>query len=127
MTLWTAPYSRISKQIRLRSALVATGVLCLVLSGCQSTDFNDGKTKAIIEMYPVHLDSEQVMLSQGHVDCGVANELWEPVVQVSDTRSAARLLQNGRNLNFSDDVTYEPEYKGPSIQVRGDFPLQVDE
>src|SRR5580704_2251381 len=94
MTLWSAAHSRAFKPSMFRSPLLATAGLMLILSGCQSTDFNDGKTKAIIEMYPVHLDSEQIVLNQSVVDCGVANDLWDAVVQVSDTRSTARLLQN---------------------------------
>jgi hypothetical protein len=110
---------------------VACGIavvgLSLLTAGCRATDFNDGKTRAIIQNAPFHLEGEQVTLTQQQVDCGVGAELWESATQVSENRSTARLLQNGQNLKFSDDVAYEPGYRQPYTQVRGDFPLQVIE
>lgn len=111
----------------MRAALAALAGLLFGLFGCQSSDFNDAKTKGMIEMSPVRLDSEQVKLNQGQVDCGVTYELWEGVNQVSGTRSTAHLLDGARSLKFSDDVAYEPGNRQPFIQVNGEFPLQIDE
>src|SRR5262249_34200410 len=95
--------------------------------GCQSTDFNDVKTKGMIEMFPVRLDGEQVVVSQATIDCGVKYELWEPLTEVSGARTTARLLGPARDLKLSDDIAYESGHRQAFVQVNGEFPLQVDE
>ncbi|PYT17661.1 MAG: hypothetical protein DMG59_06740 [Acidobacteria bacterium] len=103
-----------------RVSLAAAG---LVLLGCN--DFNDGKTRSIIESNPVRLDAEQVTLTQQQVDCGVKADLWDSPVQTND-RSVARLTDKGRALKFYEDVAVaEPGYRQPFVQVRGDFMLGV--
>ena len=84
-----------------RVSLAAAG---LVLLGCN--DFNDGKTRSIIESNPVRLDAEQVTLTQQQVDCGVKADLWDSPVQTND-RSVARLTDKGRALKFYEDVQKE--------------------
>ena len=96
------------------------------LAGCGSSGFDQSKVKALIEEQPVKLESEQVALTQGIVDCGVQNELWEAPTQVSTDRSVAKLTDKGRALKFSDDVSIG-DAPQPYVQVRGDLPLQVDD
>jgi hypothetical protein len=66
--------------------------LAMTLVGCG--DFNDGKTRNIIEANPVKLDAEQVILSDGEVACGVENELWD-APSPAGSRTTARLTQKG--------------------------------
>lgn len=95
--------------------------------GCL-TDFNDGKTRNMIEATPVKLDAEQVMLGSGEINCGVQNELWGPGNPANQGRQVAPLLPAGRALKFDDDVVLsEPGYRSPYVQVRGTFPLGVIE
>jgi len=98
---------------------------CAVLAGCG--DFNDGKTRSIIEANPVKLDAEQVVLTEAQVGCGVDKELWDPPAQAG-SRTTAHLTQNGKDLKFDDDVSVkEAGYRSPYVQVRGTFPLSVIE
>jgi hypothetical protein len=103
-------------------------VLCFsALFGCgNKTYFDAGRAKAILEMRPVDLDGEQVSLTSMQVDCGVQAELWEPLSQVSQDRTTARLNAKARELKFNDDVVLESRYHQPYVQVRGPFSLQVD-
>ena len=99
--------------------------LSILLAGCG--DFNDGKTRNIIESKPVKLDAEQVVLSEQEVACGVDNELWDAPA-AAGTRTTARLTQKARDLKFDDDVSVkEAGYHSPYVQVRGAFPLSVIE
>jgi len=93
------------------------------LSACGTTDFNYGKVKNIIEGSPVRLDAEYVMLTQGELDCGVQNDLWDPPAD-SGGHSIARLSQKARDLKFADDVSVG-DMSRPYVQVRGDFNLAV--
>jgi hypothetical protein len=98
--------------------------LAVITVSCGSN--NEFDAKSILEAAPVSLQGEQLTLSMNDVDCGVQAELWESPSQVSQERSTARLSSKGRALNFSDDVTMEPNSR-PYIQVSGAFPLQVNE
>jgi hypothetical protein len=99
--------------------------LSIVLAGCG--DFNDGKTRNLIEAKPVRLDAEQVILKEQEVACGVENDLWE-TPSPAGSRSTARLTQKARDLKFDDDVSVkEAGYHSPYVQVRGMFPLSVIE
>jgi hypothetical protein len=107
-----------------RLSLGAVLVCSLLSLGCN--DFNDGKTKNIIEAVPVRLDAEQVMLTRGEVDCGVTNELWGTATSPNQGRSLCPLLPAGRALKFDDDIVFtEPGYHASYVQVRGTFPLGV--
>ena len=106
-----------------RTLSVVVGLAVITLSCGSNSDFD---AKSIVEASPVNLDGEQVTLSSKDVECGVQAELWESPSHVSEERSVARLNSKGRALNFSDDVTMEPNSR-PYVQIRGVFPLQVDE
>ena len=108
-----------------RLGLAVLAVLCGISAGC-SSDFDDTTVRLATERVPMHLDSEQVILTQGQVECGVDRELFDAPVVVSE-RSVARLRQTARNLGFSDDVSlYEPGYPLPYAQMRGDFMARID-
>jgi hypothetical protein len=108
-----------------RLGLAVLAGLCGISAGC-SNDFDETKMRLTTEKVPFHLDSEQVILTEGQVNCGVDRELFETPVAVSE-RSVARLRQTARNLGFSDDVSlYEPGYPQPYAQMRGDFMLRVE-
>jgi len=108
-----------------RIAGMALVVLCLVCAGCGG-EFDETKMRLTTEQVPIHLDSEQVSLTEQQVNCGVDKDLWDPPVRVS-VRSVARLHQEARNLGFSDDVQVgEPGYALPYAQMRGDFMLRVE-
>ena len=101
-------------------------VLSLGSVSCGLGEFNDGRCRMVIEASPVRLDGEQVMLSRQQVDCGANNDLWEAPQHFGEDRATAHLSAGGRVLKFDDDVTvFEPGQNKPSVQVRGEFPLQV--
>ena len=108
-----------------RIAGVVLVVLCLLCAGCHG-EFDETKMRLTTEQVLIHLDSEQVTLTEGQLNCGVEKDLWDPPVRVS-IRSVSRLHQEARDLGFSDDVQIgEPGYALPYAQVRGDFMLRVD-
>lgn len=101
------------------------GVLALVCSGCVQKDFPPEKAQGIIANHPIHLDAEQVMLSSGLVDCGIANDLWDPPTVMGE-RSVAHLTEHGRALKFDDDVILaEPGNRQPYAQIRGEFQMAL--
>ena len=98
----------------------------LVTVGC--SDLNPGKTSNMIEASPVKLDAEQVMLTPDQVQCGVQAELWQAPSAPNQGRSVCALLPAGRALKFDDDVVYsESGYHSPYVQIRGTFPLGVQD
>ncbi len=100
-------------------------ILAAAAWGCSHDDFFEADVKDITEGSQTSLDAEQVSLNLGQVQCGVENALWLPPEPVAN-RSVARLLDNGRNLGFSDDVSIdEAGYMFPYAQVRGKLPLDV--
>ena len=111
-------------QMNSRTLSLVVVTLAVVTLSCGSN--NDFDAKSILEANPVSLDGEQVTLSTKNVECGVQEDLWESPSHVSEMRSVARLSSKGRALNFSDDVTLELNSQ-PFVQIRGAFPLQVDE
>lgn len=102
--------------------------LCLASVGCgNKNQFDAGTVRMILESNAVNLDGEQVTITQSQLDCGVQSELWEAPSQVSQDRTTARLTSKGRELNFGDDPTIEPNFHQPYAQVRGAFSLEVSE
>jgi hypothetical protein len=102
-------------------------VLALASTGCGMGDFNYGKVGNLLQDHPVHLDAEYVMLTQGQVDCGVQEDLWDappPLKGTVGERVSAHLTDKARRLKFSDDVTFG-ELRYPFAQIRGDVNLQV--
>ncbi|MEO8049747.1 MAG: hypothetical protein ABI833_04960 [Acidobacteriota bacterium] len=101
--------------------------LCAFSAGCGDPDaFDQGVAKGAAEAEPFQLDSEQVSINLAQLACGVNDELWSAPGGGSD-RSISRLLQKGRDLSFSDDVSSEElGYTSPYTQVRGKFTLVVD-
>jgi len=108
--------------------LAALSALCLLLAACgNKSDFDGGGARDILQSNAVNLDGEQVTITPMQIDCGVQSDLWEAPAQVSGDRTTARLTSQGRELNFSDDPTIEPEYHQPYVQVRGAFSLEVND
>jgi hypothetical protein len=108
--------------------LCAAVVVCLGLgtTGCVQREFQQEKAQNILAAVPVHLDAEQVSLTQQQVECGAQNDLWDPPTPMQQERSVARLLAAGRALHFDDDVVVmEPGYHQPYAQIRGDFMVQL--
>ena len=103
-------------------------ILCAFSTGCGDPNaFDEGVIKGAAEAEPFQLDSEQVSISPAQLACGANDELWDAPSGGAD-RSISHLQQKGRNLHFSDDVTSnEPGYVSPYSQVRGKFPLQLDQ
>ena len=101
--------------------------LSFLLTGCDH-DFDENTTKSRAEGKPVQLDSEQVSVNWGQLNCGVENELWEGAPPAEPGQPVIyRLTQKGRDLQFSDDVyVNETGYSSPYVQVRGKFYLQLD-
>jgi hypothetical protein len=106
--------------IRPLGLLAMLGVLAC--TGC-NRDFDDGAAMTLLNQQPVKLDSEQVVLNEGQLECGVQQELWESPVPSGDRR-VARLLQAARDLKFFDDVMVEKTGIG-SAQIRGDITLEI--
>jgi hypothetical protein len=106
--------------------LLGAVLVCSLTSVACLTDFNDGKTKNMIEAAPVKLDAEQVTLTRGEIDCGIQTELWGPPSPPNQGRSLCPLTAAGRALKFDDDIVFtEPGYHSSYVQVRGAFPLGV--
>ena len=118
MKFWAAP------------ALLA-GTLAVILAGCggDPNAFDEGVAKGVAEAEPFQLDSEQVSMNFTQLGCGANEDLWEaPSNGGNGERSLSRLEAKGHNLNLSDDVySGDSEYPNPYTQVRGKFPLQVDQ
>jgi hypothetical protein len=104
-----------------RLLLTSIAILTLGLSGCGSSDFDEGAVRSQLESTPQKLSNEQVTLNDSQLDCGARTELWDP-----PNGNVARLTQKGRDLKFSDDVRLnDPEIRAPYIQVSGTFPVAV--
>ena len=107
-----------------RLGWAALAALCGICAGCSDSDEN--KIRDATERAPVRLDSEQVILTEGQLNCGVDRDLFDAPVVVSE-RSVARLRPAARNLGFTDDVSvHEPGYPLPYAQIRGEFSLRVE-
>jgi hypothetical protein len=110
------------------SSVLLAALLCVLSTGCGDPDaFNDGVAKNAAQVEPFQLDSEEVDMNPTQLACGVNDELWEAPAIGTD-RTVSHLQQKGRNLNFSDDISSdEPGHQWPYTQVRGKFPLQLDQ
>jgi hypothetical protein len=114
-------------KLTLSSALLAA-TLCALSTGCGDPNaFDEGVAKGAAQAAPFQLDSEQVNMNPTQLACGANNDLWEAPVIGSD-RTVSHLEQKGRDLNFTDDISSdELGHQWPYTQVRGKFPLQVDQ
>ena len=114
-------------KLTVSSALLAA-ILGVLSTGCGDPDaFDEGVVKGAAQAQPFQLDSEQVSMSPAQLACGVTDELWDAPTSGVD-RSISHLQQKGRDLNFSDDVSSdELGHLLPYTQVRGKFPLQLDQ
>jgi hypothetical protein len=111
-----------------RLALAASGCLAIVLAGCKpSSDFDEEVARHAIESSPIKLEGEQVTLTALQIECGTQAEYWDATQSLSPEHAKASLTPKGRNLKFNDDVIVtDPSSRVPFVQVRGEFPLQVD-
>jgi hypothetical protein len=110
-----------------RWALLATLALAIVLFGCKSsTDMNEDAARGAIESRPMTLEGEQVTLTDSQIQCGVQSELWDSPISPSPDHASAHLTSKARDLKFNDDVIVkDPNIRAAYVQIRGDFPLQV--
>jgi hypothetical protein len=111
-----------------RGAQVAALSLVVVLCGCKaSSEFNEDVAKGTIESAPMKLEGEQVTLTDTQIQCGLQNEFWDPPTSTSADHSSAHLTSKARDLKFNDDlIIHDPSSRVPYVQIRGDFPIQVD-
>jgi hypothetical protein len=107
---------------------VASWCFAMVLAGCKSSsDFNEDVARGAIEGSPIKLEGEQVTFTDPQIQCGLQAEYWDPPVSTSEDHSSAHLTDKGKTLKFNDDVSIrDPSSRVPYVQVRGDFPLQVE-
>lgn len=110
------------------STALLAAMLGVLSSGCGDPNaFDEGVAKSAAQAEPFQLDSEEVDMNPAQLACGVNDDLWEAPVAGAD-RTVSHLQQKGRNLNFSDDVSSDEAGHGlPYTQVRGKFPLQLDQ
>ena len=98
-------------------------VAALCLSGCGSSEFDSDAIKATLESSQITLSSEQVVLNEPQIECGVKDDLWNP-----PSGNSAQLADRGRDLKFTDDVRlHDPDVHVPYVQVSGTFPVQVSD
>lgn len=112
-----------------RGALLTAFCLAILLCGCKaSSEFNDDVARGAIESSnPMKLEGEQVTLTDPQIQCGLKSELWELPTATSGDRTTAHLTAKARELKFDDDVFIrDPKSNVAYVQIRGDFPLQVD-
>ena len=115
-------------KFRATPALLAAALAAfLAACGGDPNAFDEGVAKGVAEAEPFQLDSEQVSMNSTQLGCGAGEDLWEAPTN-SGERSLSHLEQKGRDLNLTDDVSSgDSEFPNPYTQVRGKFPLQVDQ
>jgi hypothetical protein len=107
------------------STRIAAVALLVLLCGCNRNGLDEGRIVQVAKDRPFNLESEEVTLTAAELGCGVENELWEAPVELSD-RSVARLTQKARDLNFTDDITFnEAGYSQPHAQMRGSVSIDI--
>jgi hypothetical protein len=111
-----------------RAALAVVLCLAVFLCGCKpSSDFNEDTARGAIEADKMKLESEQVTLTDSQIQCGLQTEMWDPPTSLSPDHTTAHLTSKARDLKFNDDVIIkDPSSRVAYVQVRGEFPLQVD-
>jgi hypothetical protein len=111
-----------------RAALVAALCFSILLFGCKaSSEFNEDVARGAIGSVPMKLEGEQVTLTDSQIQCGLQAEFWDPPTITSADHSSAHLTSKARDLKFNDDlIIHDPSSRVPFVQVRGDFPLQVE-
>jgi len=109
------------------SALLAA-TLSVLSTGCGDSNlFDENVARGAVQAEPFQMDSEQVSMTAAQLACGVTNELWDAPI-TGNERTVSHLQPKGRSLNFSDDITSdELGHQLPYTQVRGKFPLQLDQ
>jgi hypothetical protein len=96
-----------------------------LLVGCTQGDFDFGKVQSMVEGSLVSLDGEQVMLTDGQVQCGAQSDLWD-ITQIGSNHSVGKLNQAARDLHFGDDVIIgETGMHGPYVQIRGTLQMRL--
>ena len=112
---------------RASTALLA-GALSVLLTGCGDNSevaLNEGIVMSASNGQNVKFESEQVAMTPEQLACGVQNELFGEV-DLSAPRKVAPLLERGRALGFTDDVSVgEYGRERPNTQVRGTFPVVI--
>jgi hypothetical protein len=97
----------------------------LLLTGCAAGNFDYGTIQNLIEVSPIELDGEQVIINESQLECGSQAELWD-VQQLGVGRAIGHLNQGARDLHFSDDIVIgEPGMRSPYAQIRGTFQLRM--
>ncbi len=111
-----------------RGALLTAFCVAILLCGCvASSEFNDDVARGAISSGSMKLEGEQVTLTDSQIQCGLKNELWDPPTSTSADHSTAHLTPKARSLKFDDDVVIrDPRSSVAFVQIRGEFPLQVD-
>lgn len=111
-----------------RAALSVALCLALLLCACKpSSEFNEDTARGAIEADKLKAEGEQVVLTDSQIQCGVQSELWDPPTSLSPDHVTAKLTSKARDLKFNDDVIIkDPGSRVAYVQVRGEFPLQVD-
>jgi hypothetical protein len=111
-----------------RAALAVALCLAVSLCGCRpSSEFNEDTARGAIESGKMNLEGEQATVSDSQIQCGVQSELWDPPTSLSPDHTTAHLTSKARALKFNDDVIIkDPSSRVAYVQVRGEFPLQVD-
>ena len=113
--------------MKLRTTLTLLLALSLCTASCRR-DLDENSIRPRAESKAIQLESEQVSLSYGQVDCGVKNELWESSSAQGGQQASYRLTAKGRELQFSDDIYPSgPDSPTPYAQVRGKFNLQMNQ
>ena len=100
-------------------------VSLVLLTACSEPSFDGNTARVVLEAAPVPLNGEQIVLNEEQLKCGNDNDLWV-ITQLGAGHSIARLTDEGRKLQFSDDVRVGEAGLGRSVvQVRGKFALRT--
>jgi len=102
--------------------------MLLLCTGCGSDKEGPLDDGVVMSMngQTVKFESEQVSMTPEQVTCGIQNELFGEIDQ-SASRKVAPLLERGRALGFTDDVSIGVTGRDrPNTQVRGTFPVEVN-
>ncbi len=115
------------RALRPTPAALLMAAMFVPLIGCGSNEeaLDAGRVISVSSGRKMKFESEQVAMNPEQMTCGIQNELFGEVDQ-SAARKVAPLLERGRALGFTDDVSVgEYGRDRPNTQVRGTFPLVV--